>query len=352
MADQNPPCSNIFAPNYSVTGIRSENADNTLVLMTGSCPLSPTQTVGMLYQGPKNPTDSSGCVCVAPKVGKMVTSSLFYGPDTPFFNPRIAAGKVRAVGSYRYAGDPRGNVDHGVLYEGPPDGSGTYWKTIDMPDDKAGGVVRNTIPHSTMGELIVGNYDLAGLDAGKFNAFIYHFETGKYQQLKLLLKLESGIVAELITAYGIWQNGRGSTSYTIAGGLYDGNSSGLNVGFLVDYDSDTLQTSNLKMFSYDNASDLITHFEGITDVGEGTTQFGPRRYSLAATGDQDTANRGAAFAVVERLSDGSFGPAEWDRVQATSSGITTGNTVLTHNLFGIYETGNGFQSYLAVISRS
>ena len=58
-------------------------------------------------------------------------------------------------------GTPR-RVDHGVLYEGPPDDSGDYWKKIDMPDDVASGVVRNTIPHSTMGELIVGNYDLKG----------------------------------------------------------------------------------------------------------------------------------------------------------------------------------------------
>ena len=327
--------SNIFAPNYSVTGIRSENADNTLVLITGSCPLSGAQTQAMLYRGPMNPTDSSGCICLTPNVGKTITSSLLYGPDTPLFNPSIQAGHVRVVGSYKYANDPLGNVDHGVLYEGPPDGS-AGWKTIDISDSVAGGVVRNRIPHSTMGELVVGNYDLTAADPGKFNAFIYNIHTGKYQQLKL--KLESGIVAELVTAYGIWQNGIGSTSYTIAGGLYDG--SGLNVGYLVDYDSETLLTSNLKTFSYDTEPGLLTHFEGITECGEGC-------YSLAATGDQDAADSGAAFAVVKRKADGSFSEAEWQRVEAAGSGVTTGNTVLTNNLFGIYTTGNGFQSYVA-----
>jgi hypothetical protein len=336
-ADQIITYSDIFAPNYSVTGIRSENADDTQVLMTGSCPVpnKPNQTQAMLYQGPMNPTDSSQCHCLTPNIpGKTVTSSLFYGPDTPFFNPSIKAGNVRAVGTYRYDTDPQENVDHGVLYEGPLDGSGS-WTTIDMPA-VGGATVRNTIPHSTMGELIVGNYDLKGAEPGKFNAFIYNINTGVFQPLMLGS-------AKLVTAYGIWQNGRDSTSYTIAGGLDDG--SGLNVGYLVDYDSRTSMTSNLRTFRYDNAPDLITHFEGVT-------QFGPHHYSLAATGDQDKENRGAAFAVVERNPDGSFGEAEWQRVQPPSSGISTGNTVLTNNLFGIYQTGNGIQSYVAAISRS
>jgi hypothetical protein len=343
MADQIVTYSDIFDANYSVTGIRSENADNTLVLMTGSCPPSSTQKdpQGMLYRGPMNPTDSSQCKCLTPNIpGKSVTSSIFYGPDTPLFNPSIKAGNVRAVGTYRYATDPLENVDHGVLYEGPPDGSGGIWTPIDMPPDVVGGAtVRNTIPHSTMGELIVGNYDLKGADPGKFNAFIYNINTGMYQPLTLTL--ESGDVAKLVTAYGIWQNGIGSTSYTIAGGL-DKDGKGLNIGYLVDYDSETCRTSNLKTFKYDNEPTLITHFEGITECG-------PDCYSLAATGDQDAADRGAAFAVVKRNPDGSFfGEAEWQRVyQAASTGITTGNTVLTNNLFGIYETSNGIQSYVA-----
>src|ERR1044071_2317074 len=102
MTDQIVP---IFAANYSVTGIRSENANNTQVLMTGSCPVpnKPKQTQAVLYQGPMNPTDSSQCHCLTPNIpGKTITSSLFYGPDTPFFNPKIGAGSIRAVVTYRY----------------------------------------------------------------------------------------------------------------------------------------------------------------------------------------------------------------------------------------------------------
>lgn len=199
-----------------------------------------------------------------------------------------------------------------------------------------------------MGDLIVGNYDLQGHVSGKFNAFVYNMKTRTFQPL--YLEYEPGKVAKLITAYGIWQHGIDSTHYTIAGGLYD-HDRALNVGYLVDYNLDTNKTSHLKMFKYDKAPSLITHFEGITKYGEEITEFGPRRYSLAAMGDQDAANTGVAFAIVERQPDGSFGPAKWEEINvANSSGITTGNTVLTNNLYGVYTTGNGIQSYVAVIS--
>jgi hypothetical protein len=329
----------IFAPNYSVTGIRSQNANNTQVIITGSCPTSSGPTQGMIYSGPMNPIDTSAINCMLPNIARASTA-VFYGPDTPFFNPLIGEGNVRVVGTYRCSGQ---DFDHGVLYDGPPDGSGNCWTTIDMPDHVAGGEVRSTIPHSTMGDLIVGNYGLLGFE-GKFNAFIYDIRATKYHRLNL--KLEAGIGPRLVTAYGIWQNDK--DSYTIAGGLFDG--SGVNVGYLVDYDSlKRGETLVPKTFSFDNEPGLITHFEGITKYGEELTKLGPRYYSLAATGDQSTTNQGgAAFAVVERLPDGSFGEAWWKQVQATSSGITTGNTVLTNNLFGIYTTGNhSFQSYVA-----
>jgi len=344
MTDQNVNYSKIFLPDYSVTGIRSENGNNTQVLMTGSCPIPNTpNTTAMLYSGPMNPTDSSQCHCMdlTPKVGEPVISSMFYGPNTHFFNPNsIAEGNVRAVGTYRYQGDPLGNVDHGVLYDGPLDGSGNNWIKIDMPDDVAGGTVLNTIPHSTMGDMIVGNYDLQGDTPGKFNAFIYNINTGEYRKLTLE-------PYPFVTAYGIWQNFKDQPRYTIAGGLDDG--SGINVGYLVDYNSGTL--SNLTKFEYNKDKNFITHFEGITDFGKEMTDFGPRYYSLAATGDQthqNLKNGGAAFVVVERLlPDGLFGDPRWQPFQVGSS-LTTGNTVLTNNLFGIYSLGNKqFQSYLA-----
>lgn len=81
------------------------------------------------------------------------------------------------------------------------------------------------------------------------------------------------------------------------------------------------------------------------------TPYGPRYYALAATGDEKNVSGGAAFGVVKRKDDGSFEiQAEWQPVNVSGSTITTGNTVLQNNLYGIYSPGlnnSAFQSYVA-----
>ena len=355
----------IFPCDYSVTGIRSEDAENTVVIITGSCPPSASQsandTLGMIYRGPKNPNntsgcswdpvDSLGCICRLPKI-EGAASAIFYGPNTTWFTPSLE-GKIRVVGSYRL----QTGYNHGVMYTGPLTLAALdekdNWKTIDMDPGVAGGAVANTILHSNMGDLIVGNYDMlvASVADGKFNAMIYNVLTKKYFDLKAVLGLDK---SRLVTAYGIWKNKESkypSTAYTIAGGIKDENA-GRNIGFLVDFDPDSGTTSHPTEFPYDDAPSHITHFEGITKYGKEPTDYGPRYYSLAATGDKDDDNRGAAFAVVERNPDnGSFVPAaDWQRVEGASSPLITGNTVLENNLFGIYAaTCNdkpGIQSYV------
>jgi hypothetical protein len=355
--------SNIFPSDYSVTGIRSEDPSNTVVIMTGNCKTKPVQ--GMIYRGSAlpdntsvcnwNSTNRTGCICVIPAIAG-ATSSILYGPDTPWFTSSIEKGNIRVVGSYKL----NTAYDHGVMYEGPltQDLAGLddpkRWTKIDMQVE--GKTVANTICHSTMGDLVVGNYDLNVVDGpdGKFAAFIYNIDSGEYFDLKTLLGLDS---AKLITAYGIWQNNtdvdRHSTSYTIAGGIKD-HSIGLNVGFLVDFNSADSTTSNPTHFPYQNRPALVTHFEGITQFGNLMTNYGPRYYSLAATGDKDAQNPGgAAFAIVERNPDtGSFVElAEWPPIQTPTASLTTGNTVLEKYLYGIYATGSGIQSYVAEISK-
>src|SRR6185436_5138971 len=95
----------------------------------------------------------------------------------------------------------------GCLYEGLLDGSG-IWTQILPTSDKP---VINTICHSTMHNLIVGNYDTI-LIAGK--AFIYDIEKHTYYDI-----IKPG--AQSITAYGIWYNG--GESYTICGGYTELN---------------------------------------------------------------------------------------------------------------------------------
>jgi len=317
---------NIFAADYAVTGIRRDSGKDAPVLITGTYETgSSKQPQGLLYRGPFYPTDSSGYIFLAPAFpGQTVTTSVFYGPNTSLFDPEIGEGNLRAVGSYKYS--EGGHGDHGMMYQGGPDGSGT-WTQINVPESLAGGTVANTIPHSTMGDLIVGNYDLAG-KPGSGNAFIYNIKIGVYQVLN---------IGPLATAYGIWQNdGAGSSSYTIAGGYK--SKSEVNLGFLLDYDAKKGSIGDPTTFSYKNKPGSITHFEGITLFGSG--------YSLAATTDD-----GAAFAILERNPDGSYREPLWVPIpNPAGAKLNTANSVLDNSLIGIHTSDGRIQSYVATVS--
>jgi len=290
---------------------------------------------------------------VLPQIqGQTPVTAVFYGPDTTWFTPELN-GDIRVVGSYRLTAT---GYDHGVKYQGPLTVEGlanhNNWEKIVMDPDKVTGTVANTILHSTMGDLIVGNYDLEG-SPGSGNAFIYQISTRECFDLKTLLPDES----KFVTAYGIWKNDitdqKDGTAYTIAGGLWTPGVQGFNAGFLVDVDISTtpFTVSNLTPFSYGNELAHLTHFEGITRNGTVNTKYGPAQYSLAATGDKHDVNRGAAFAVVSRdPDDGSFIPiAKWTPVaKPNGASFITGNTVLQSFLYGIYPaTGQTFRSYIA-----
>ncbi|TWB45252.1 hypothetical protein [Nitrospirillum pindoramense] len=315
----------IFAPNYSVTGIRQDGGDGHPVIITGSYQQNGGAPQGLLYRGPLSPTDSDGYIFLTPTFpGQTVTSSIFYGPNTPLFDPTLGKGNIRAVGSYKYS--EGGKADHGMIYQGAPDGSGT-WTQIDVPADVAGGTVANTIPHSTMGDLVVGNYDVAGKPASG-NGFIHNLKTGAFQILD---------IGPLATLYGIWQNAAdGPAAYTVAGGYKNGK--GLNVGLLADYDPATGALSNITELSYKNLPGIITHFEGITGV--------PGGYALAATTDA-----GAAFAHVARETGGGFGEARWlASTNPATTGLCTANSILGNTLIGIYQPASGgIQSYAATL---
>src|SRR5258708_4823611 len=247
MANVNISYQKIFAPGYSVTGIRQDIGDDAPVLISGTYTAN-GQPQGLLYRGPFYPTDPSGYIKITPTFNpqQVVTTSIFYGPNTPLCSPEIGEGNVRAVGSYKYSGSAG---DHGMMYDGPPDGSGT-WTQINVPESVAGAAVANTIPHSTMGDIVVGNYDLEG-QAASGNAFIFNMKTGVYQALK---------IGNLATAYGIWQNGGpGSPSYTIAGG-YEVKPE-VNAGFLLDYDAKSGVIGVPTPFSYSQDPGSISNFE-------------------------------------------------------------------------------------------
>ena len=258
--------------------------------------------------------------------------------NTALFNPTLGAGNVRIVGSYEYAQSAPNTLNHGILFTGSLDGGKGSWVQLDVPTSSltdVGVSVCNTIPHSTMGDLVVGNYDLTTNpsqpipNSNTGNAFIYRVTTKAWT---IFSPSNAGTAASGTTAYGIWQNGSNSSSYTIAGGA---NDNGASTAFLVDYNSATGQFTNLTYFADTNAPGF-THFEGITGRDGG--------YNLIAT----TAN-GPAFVSVNRLANG-FGAAKWTPLNYPGSMLTTGNTVYQDYGLGMFFGLGGFSlenSYVA-----
>lgn len=315
----------IFSLDQFVTGVRGWAGPD--VVLTGSS-VADGATVAMLYVGPISPTDAGG-IHLNPPVfeGQEVTTSTFYGPDTFVFNPSLGEGNVRAVGSYQYSGS--GTYNHGMLYQGPPAGGGS-WTQIDVPSSAVGGAtVWNTIPHSTMGDLVVGDYDLQDKPFSG-NAFLYDIARDSWT----IFDFEG---CTLTTAYGIWQNGIGSSNYTIVGGTRDGH--GINRGFVVAYDSQSGAFSNLKLYSAMNHPAPLTHFEGIT-----ATPAGFHLAGMTATC--------ALLAAIEVKPDGAFSDAVWAAYTYPDSVLTTGNTVYQDTLMGVFAVSGvkGVQSYAATFS--
>jgi len=329
---------------FGPTGIRGAGGQN--VFITGSVHPTPPPTPtppcfvdshGLLYTGPLS-GEGSWTVLDYPSSSPSptVTGTVLYGPDN------LPPNNVRIVGSYTLCDDPNGTRNHGLLYEGPPDGSGT-WQTIDFPISAAtpspspGEYVLNTIAHSTMGGLVVGNFD-TDLVTGR--AFVYDIAANSWKEL-----IKPSVS---ITAYGIWYNG--GTSYTIAGGYSDGNPNGIDHGYLAHWDSATQTASDWTQYDFDNGHTHVevSHFDGITTDNQGG-------YYLTGewAGGQQL---GGFFAHVRRMPHRPFGDAHWRDIEYPSSPglsveLTTGNTVFENNVLGIYVyTVNGnptFTGYIA-----
>lgn len=318
--------------NQAVEGVRRYDA--TTVLLACSYTLSGSATQGMWWVG--SLTSGSGTSYkVLPQIaGQTVTSSLYYGPNTAFVNPSLGSGAIQVVGTYKYSESPTPNLDHGVLYTGPLDGSGGTWTQLNVPSNLTSGTVANTIPHSVMGELVVGNYDLAGVP-GSGNAFLYNTTSNAYTIFNL------GGTQNLTTAYGVWQNS--ADSYTIVGGSQIG---GINKAFVLDY---LLSSSSFGTPTYfaprGEGADIVSHFEGVSGLGNGS-------YSLVGmTLDSGSNPTGVDYGVVTRNSDGSFSHGGWVAIAVPDASMTTGNTVIDDIALGIYtsSTSTGVAAYVATV---
>jgi hypothetical protein len=354
--------SSILRTGDIVTGVRGSTRGN--VVLTGSAATGHgTQTAAFLYRGRLAGAAGAAVSALTPSF-RDVTTATFYGPDTHHFNPAsIPSGQVRAVGSYQSSSSPAGVLNQGMIYLGRPSGSGGTWTSIDVPARGAHTVghvracprarrhcfVMDTIAHSTMGNLVVGNYDLSpGVHGGAVsgNAFIYNMTRRQWTLLRL-----GGSLSSKTTLYGIWQDGGNkSPRYTLAGGssAHGSSARGNQRAFLMNYNERTGTFGRPRYFSYGNTRRLFTHFEGITAVQGG--------FNLVA---QSSAQSVSMAFVPVNPSNGAFGTARWYPVNVTKSAVcsggcstVTGDTVYQNQVMGLYvPTGPAdLHTYLAAVS--
>lgn len=360
------------------TGVRGAGGDN-VALTLAVVPQGETDAQAALYVGPLGSLQTATPTILQPQF-EGVTSSTFYGPNTHWFNPRlIPEGQVQAVGNFKgddKTGQPY-RFEQGMIYLGPPDdATAGVWTRVNVPSsgsDTVGGVsacqgrsadcsVASTIPHSTMGDLVVGNYDLAPdgqtQDPDTVNAFIYNTATRQFT----LLGSNGDPFGELdnhTTVYGIWQNGgQDSSLYTLTGGTGKAGVDAGEKGFLVTYDSRTGEFGTPSYYTAQDAG-VNTHFEGITPTLGGFALAGESLSSQGLT-------KFAAFVptVVPLLPFGQnvdsirYGSAVWAPVDVDNSNVcpsgcvvTTANTIYENRLFGVFDNGqgSGLQTYEATL---
>jgi hypothetical protein len=321
-----PGSDNVYFP--GISGIRQVN-NSSDVYITGDY-LQYGSPHAFLYKGPV----LGGGVCnifnypSTPGVIDVTTTSL-YGPDN-----YTGTGNVSVVGSYTTS---QGGTEEqfGLLYQGASDGSTiSGYTTLNPQPIESNSSVINTLGHSNMNGLVVGDYDTIAV-TGK--AFIYDTDTESYTELRV------GLAST--TAYGIWYNG--GSSYTITGGYSNVNESGIDVGYLIDYDRVTHTTSNFESINYNQlpASVVGTHVEGITTDGA-------CGYNLSADWQYLGEAANPVFVHVPRsCSSGIYGTPIWINFRYPGSSFNSANTVYQNNVLGLFqESGvNGSFGYVATI---
>jgi hypothetical protein len=335
-----------------VTGVRG--ALNGNVVLTGSALTGVgSSTAPFLYRGRLRGAAGAAVTELTPPFAGE-TSATFYGPDTHAFNPAaIPAGQVRAVGSYQSSDAAAGVINQGMIYAGPISGRGGRWRSIAVPahGSRTAGHrracprsrcrVMDTIAHSTMGDLVVGDYDLNPRVRGGLlsaNAFIYNIITRRWTLLDLGHSQSSAT-----TAYAIWQDGgAGSHTYTLAGGT---SANGPQQAYLMTYNERTGAFGTPRFYSYGNRPASVTHFEGITAVRGG--------FNLVAI---SSAQAASMVFVPASARHGYLGRARWYPVNVAASSlcsgscsVITGNTVYKSNIMGLYVRSSTPRTYLASV---
>jgi len=325
----------VLPPNYGITGVRPDSGGNYLVSGGTNSPSLNVFSPAFLYYGTLDAFPSTvggpGLYTYTPSFGgvPITGGAQFYGPNTAFYNPSIGVGNVSVVGAYKATAGA--TYQNGMIYHGPLDGTGT-WTAIVAPGNGVD-AVGDTIPHSTMGELVVGNFDYQATPLTG-QGFILNTTTNTFKTINF------GLYST--TAYGIWQNGgASSTKYSIVGGFSDAVNGGK--AYIVNYDSATETFSDFTPLSFNNDPTIITHFEGISAVTGG--------FSVTSTTASPTV-AGAGYAFIPQALDGSFGTPTWTAItnNIDPSATTTGDTVVGTSVMGIFTPSSGnATSYIATV---
>ena len=248
-----------------------------------------------------------------------------YGPDY------IGEGVYRLVGSYRKNND---NSVYGFFYQG------TLFDLQNSINYKT--ILTNgnfTYIHSTMGDILVGNYDNVeqyntyGLPFGPVNGFLQIISNGKRVNI-----VYPGSISN--TVYGIWYNG--DNSYTLCGGysndavsITDVYKNGLprpiGNAYIVNYDILTNSFSNWTSINYPNSTNVVTHFEGISSSSK-------NKYELAVDSINLLNNLNiASYALLSTDYVHNFQVNYWTDLNYPLPGtVTSANSVANKIVVGTY----------------
>ncbi len=284
---------------------------------------------GFLYRGPLQGGGAEGTWAqlnfTAPGVSDVTVTSPYGPADGP-------GDMVTLVGVYQAKATGSRNI--GCMYRGPDSGTGGTWTVINPPAAN----YNNCFPHSTMGRLVVGNFDIVNVATGF--AFVYDIETGHSWNLH-------APGATSTTAYGIWHDG--GDIYTIAGGYSILKPTEISQAFICRWNAATHTASDFRSFSAHNqpVTSVITHFEGITGNESGGYNFAADWINVADGG------LGASLVHVARRPDGSLGEAVWLDLAFPGAEITSANSVVRTSVVGIYGGGgSGDEAFIATVSPS
>lgn len=288
----------------TMTGVRSASDSSTDVLMSGFTWINlqytddrKTNYGAFIYKGPVTGGGTwYGNFNYPSTTNATVTGTFFYGPTSAsasgLSNIQDPDNFFQAVGDYETV--QGGGTQYGLLFQGYLNGTGT-WSTLNpeslILNPTAGNGVFGTIAHSTMGGLVVGNFNTDD-QPNRFRAFVYTIATDTYAELSYADETGAVVQGVSITAYCIWHN-TGTTTYSIAGGI---GKAGVEDGFIVDWNSATSTAYNWRKFHHQNST--ITHFQGMwpdfANQGVGYS-FSANWVSLL------TGERGTSFVYVSNI---------------------------------------------------